>query len=86
MEQLFHIFRLDPDGKVDYVGSAQTPESARELVVLKAFERTERFAIYDVLTHEITYLHANEVIDETSQPTRTSSSVQSREPRTKRPK
>ena len=86
MEQLFHIFRLDPGGKVDYVGSAQTLESSRELVLLKAFELTERFAIYNVLTHEITYLHASEVVDETSSSTRSSSSAMSPKTRTKPPK
>jgi hypothetical protein len=86
MEQLFHIFRLTPDGKVEYVGSTQTSESARELVVAKALEPTERFAIYNVLTHEITYLHAKEVVDESSPPTRASPSAISPEIRTKRPK
>ena len=86
MEQLFHIFRLTPDGKVEYVGSTQTSESARELVVAKALEPAERFAIYNVLTHEITYLHAKEVVDESSPPTRASPSAISPEIRTKRPK
>ena len=86
MEQLFHIFRLTPDGKVEYVGSTQTSESARELVVAKALEPTERFAIYNVLTHEITYLQAKEVVGESSRPTQASPSAISPAIRTKRPK
>ena len=86
MEQLFHIFRLSTDGKVDYVGSAQTLESSRELVILKALELTERFAIYNVLTHEIIYLHASDVVDETSPSTRSSPIAISPKTRTKPPK
>jgi hypothetical protein len=59
MEQLFHIFRHQPDDRLEFVGSTQTLESSRQLVRSKASELTERFAIYNVLTHEITYLRAD---------------------------
>ena len=86
MEPLLYVFRIKSGGKAEYVGSTQTPESARELVISKASEPTERFAIYNVLTHEITYLSANELIDQNSSLPRTSSSAVSPESRAKRPK
>jgi len=73
MEQLFHVFRHNPNGRLEFVGSTQTLESSWKLVRSKASGPTERFAIYNLLAHEITYLRADEAIDETSPPNRTPS-------------
>ena len=66
MEQLFHVFRQYVNGRLEFVGGAQTLESSRQLVRSQASGPTERFAIYNLLAHEITFLRADEVIDETS--------------------
>ena len=63
---MFCIFRLSSGGGLAYVGSTQTAESSRWLVISNAFDLTEPFAIYNALTHEITYLHAEEAVDEPS--------------------
>jgi hypothetical protein len=72
VEQLFHVFRQYLNGRLEFVGSTQTLESSRQLVRSKASAPTERFAIYNLLAHEIIYLRADEAIDETS-PQRTAS-------------
>jgi hypothetical protein len=68
MEQLFHIFRDRPNGKLELVGSAQTLESSLKLVRSKASGPTERFTIFNLMAHEITYLRADEAVDETNAP------------------
>jgi hypothetical protein len=68
MEQLFHIFRDRPNGKLEFVGNAQSLESSLQLVRSKASGPTERFAIFNLLAHEITYLRADEAVDETNTP------------------
>jgi hypothetical protein len=73
MEQLFHIFRQYLNGRLEFVGSAQTLESSLKLVRSKAVEPTERFAIYNLVAHEIYYLRADETVDEASPPQRTPS-------------
>jgi len=73
MEQLFHVFRQYLSGRLEFVGSTQTIESSRQLVRSKASGPAERFAIYNLLVHEIIYLRADEAIDETSQPNQTPS-------------
>jgi hypothetical protein len=59
---LFHIFRRNLNGRLDFVGSAQTLESSLKLVKSKAVEPTERFVIYNLLAHEIIYLRADEAV------------------------
>jgi len=71
MEQSFHVFRQYLNGRLEFVGSTQTIESSRQLVRSKGSGPTERFAIYNLLAHEITYLRADEAVDETSPPNRT---------------
>jgi hypothetical protein len=66
MEQSFHVFRQYLNGRLEFVGSTQTLESSRQLVRSKASGPAERFAIYNLLAHEIIYLRADEVFDETS--------------------
>ena len=66
MEQLFHIFRDRPNGKLEFVGSAQTLESSLKLIGSKASGPTERFTIFNLLAHEIIYLRADEAVDETN--------------------
>jgi hypothetical protein len=61
MGPLFHIFRHKANRTLEFVGSTQTLEASRQLVKSKAAEPSERFAIYSVLTGEITYLNADEV-------------------------
>jgi len=73
MEQLFHIFRDRPNGKLEFVGSAQTLESSLKLVRSKASGPAERFTIFNLMAHEITRLRADEVVDQTSPPNRTPS-------------
>ena len=70
MEQLFHIFRDRPNGKLEFVGSTQTLESARQLVRSKASGPAERFAIFNLSVHEITYLRGDEAVEETKAPKR----------------
>jgi hypothetical protein len=77
MEQLFHIFRRNPNGRLEFVGSAQTLESSRKLVRSTTVEPTERFVIYNLLAHEIIYLRADEAVDETTPPNRTPSGISS---------
>jgi hypothetical protein len=77
MEQLFHIFRRNPNGRLEFVGSTQTLESSMKLVRSKAVEPTERFVIYNLLAHEIIYLRADEAVDETTPPNRTPSGISS---------
>jgi len=60
MRPLFHIFRQNANRTLEYVGSTQTQEASRYLVKSKAAEPSERFAIYSVVTGEITYLRADE--------------------------
>jgi hypothetical protein len=59
MERVFDIFRHNPDGRLVFVGSAQTLQSSHQLVRSTASAPTERFAIYNVFTREITYLSAD---------------------------
>jgi hypothetical protein len=66
LEQLFHFFRRNPNGRLEFVGSAQILESSLKLVRSKAVEPTERFAIYNLMAHEIIYLRADEPVDETT--------------------
>jgi hypothetical protein len=73
MEQLYHVFRQCLNGRLEVVGSAQTLESSLKLVRSKASGATERFAIYNLLAHEITYLRADEAAEETSTSNRTPS-------------
>jgi len=68
VEQLFHIFRDRPNGKLEFVGSAQTLESSLKLVRSRASGPTERFTIFNLSAHEITYLRADEAIDESNLP------------------
>jgi len=68
MEQLFHIFRRNPNGRLEFVGSVQTLESSRKLIRSKADEPTERFVIYNLSAHEIIYLRADEAVDQTTTP------------------
>jgi hypothetical protein len=75
MEQLFHVFRQYLNGRLEFVGSTQTLESSRQLVRSKASGPTERFAIYNLLAHEIIYLRADEAVDETTPPNRTPSGI-----------
>jgi hypothetical protein len=70
MEQLFHIFRDNPNGRLEFIGSTQTLEASLELVKLTASKPTERFTIYNLRAHEITLLRADEVVDETSSSSR----------------
>jgi hypothetical protein len=63
MEPFFHVFRHNADDAFQFVGSAQSLESSRELVRLQASEPKKQFVIYDVLTHEITYLRAEDVVE-----------------------
>jgi hypothetical protein len=65
VQLLFHIFRHDRDGRLEFVGSTQTLQASRQLIRWKASEPTERFAIYNASTHEITHLHAAEAVDAT---------------------
>ena len=62
MDPLFHVFRRNVDGTIQFVGSAQSLESSRQLVKLKASESMQQFVIYSVLTHEINYL-AEDVVE-----------------------
>jgi len=68
MEQLFHVFRDRPNGKLEFVGSTQTLDSARTQVRSKASGPTERFAIFNLLAHEITYLRADEAVNGANTP------------------
>jgi hypothetical protein len=65
MEQLFHVFRVNPNGRLEFVGSTQSLESSRQLVRSKASGPAERFAIYNLLAHQITYVSADEAVDAT---------------------
>ena len=73
MEQSFHVFRQYVNGRLEFVGSTPTLESSRQLVRSKASGPTERFAIYNLLAHEITYLRADETAEETNTSNRTAS-------------
>jgi len=68
MEQSFHVFRQYLNGRLEFVGSVQTLESSRQLVRSKASGSTERFAIYNLLAHEIIFLRAEEAVDQTTTP------------------
>ena len=61
----FHVFRRRQNGRLEFVGSAQTLESSRRLVKSNASGPTERFAIYNLLKHEIIFLCADEAVDDT---------------------
>jgi hypothetical protein len=62
MDPLFHVFRRNVDGTIQFVGSAQSLELSRQLVKLKASESMQQFVIYSVLKHEINYL-AEDVVE-----------------------
>lgn len=59
-ELLFHVFRHDREGRLEFVGSTQTLDSSRHIVRSKTFEPMEEFVIYNVLTHELVYLRADQ--------------------------
>ena len=77
MEQSFHVFRQYLNGRLEFIGSPQTLESSRQLVRSKASGPAERFAIYNLVAHEIYYLRADEGVDETTPPNRTPSGISS---------
>lgn len=60
---MFDVFRVNEDGSVRWIGSANSARAAREMTKAILGDRSERFLIHDYRTNETLTIRSSDSLD-----------------------